>query len=269
MKKIIFLITLSMLIFTSCEDNSQNALNNTNLFSSLTSATNIPSVNDFLDIYDQSELTGIVILQTKKYNVSNGSLTYNGTETNGNAIFLNNSRTNKATAGQSVIINANPIVEYSKGIYKNSTENELTYNYGADNKIVIAGSGEYPSDTTTFTMTTPIEISNVTFNQNISKSQNLTINWTGGTSGQLAQVNIIINDPINLPVNTTAGIYKKIDNHNRSITLSAQELTSSLVNGLNHIELITYQPTYKTLSNGKKVCYMTMLIHEIDVNVIN
>lgn len=265
-----FLITILFVTLLSCNDNNNVETNDSiNVLSLVGGMTGIPNVDDFINYYDQTDVIGIVLLETRKLDVSFNGNTYNGTELNGSAIFANSSRTSKVSAGQSVNVNGTPLVESSPGVYRNSTEYSLILNYGANNnKAVIQGSTSIPTDSSTFQFPNPITITNISLNQNISKANNLTINWTGGASNQLAQLRLITSDGSLLPIGTVTGIYRMFPNHSNTLTLTTSDL-QSLVNGRNKLELMTYYPVYKTLSNGKKVCYMSKYVHEINVNITN
>lgn len=264
------LISILFVSLLSCNDNNNVENNDSiNVLSLVGGMTGIPNVDDFINYYDQSDVIGIVLLESRKLDVSFNGSTYNGTELNGSAIFANSSRTSKVSAGQSVNVNGTPLVESSPGVYRNSTEYNLVLNYGAtNNKAVIIGSSAIPTDSSMFQFPSPITITNVTLNQNISKANNLTINWTGGASNQLAQLRLITSDGSLLPVGSVAGIYRKYPNHTNTLTLTTTDL-QSLVNGSNKLELMTFYPVYRTLSNGKKVCYMSKYVHEITVNITN
>lgn len=264
------IIAFIMVSFISCNDNNNVETNESkNVLSLVGGITGIPNVDDFINYYDQSDVIGIVLLESRKLDVSFNGNTHSGMELNGSAIFANNTRTEKVSAGQSIIINGIPLVESSAGVYRNSTEYALVLNYVSNNnKAVIEGSSAIPTDSSTFQIPSPITITNISLNQNISKSSNLVINWTGGATNQLAQLRVITSDGSNLPVGSVAGIYRMYSNHNNTLTLSSSDL-NSLVNGNNKLELMTYYPIYRTLSNGKKVCYISKYVHEITVNITN
>ncbi len=124
-------------------------------------------------------------------------------------------------------------------------------------------SGFYVNDSLTYNVVP--NITNITFNQNLSRDSTITVNWTG-TSSDFVLVSINTWDSTGM--NDTVGhtLYEGgYFNNTGSVTLPVTQL----ILGLADVEVRVYTPKFLTLSNGKRVAVVVETGEEITVHIVN
>jgi len=110
-------------------------------------------------------------------------------------------------------------------------------------------------------------ITNITFNQNLSRDSNITVNWTG-TSSDFVQLSVITWDSTGTNDTTGHGIsVGGYYNNTGSATISLHK--DQLELGLADVELRVYTPKFITLSNGKRVAVVVETCEEITVHIVD
>jgi len=232
---------------------------------------------DILSRYDTSNLVGIIDARTEAYHVvthvfpASGRSNWTGTNSWGQAQFMD-------ATGNSLDIGA---VDFNRQFpnIQTSTGPSGSYAYaGNDLPIYTDGTTEnyvmvMPFDTAngrafdSLTYSVVPTITNITFNQNLSRDSNITVNWTG-TSSDFVQLSVITWDSTGTNDTTGHGIsVGGYYNNTGSATISLHK--DQLELGLADVELRVYTPKFITLSNGKRVAVVVETCEEITVHIVD
>jgi hypothetical protein len=270
--KIIISIILSAIILFSCNNDNlttpQNG-NRTPFDPSNSNPSGNPVLDDVLNAYDDPNLVGVIFVEFDSFDKDN-----NGTYTSygSHAFIVDDNRTSGKDIHSNIIVNAHALVtQYNKGDYLLAADEspfEAYFGYNI-NKFLIEGSSNFPEITDSASFASPIEITNISYNQNISKSNDLVINWTGGKANELVQLIMLRRDSV--VMGAKSGTYKSVNSSiGNSMTIPSAQLNSHLENnGIYEIIIKTYDPHYFTMSNGKKICFMGLSRHTINVNIVD
>ncbi len=268
MKKASVLFFLLAFTMISCKDNnSANVLNlKSGMKTLLLPSQMSPDMEDFLNEYDQSNVIGYIALEKKKYDIMHSGNIVHDYSVSSYAFISNDNRDQGRYVGGNITVNASALEQYHLGSYLLVGDGPIDANFGSGTNKFLIETDDFPYTEGTASFASPMQISNLSLNQNISKSNDLTINWTGGKSGELVQISILKKDMI---VNgVPQGTYIKTNSN--SVTISSAQLTACLgENGQYSILLTSYDPTYVDIDGGKKICFIGVYKHEITVNITN
>lgn len=110
-------------------------------------------------------------------------------------------------------------------------------------------------------------ITNIAFNQNLSRDSSIAVTWTG-TSSDYVSVSVLCWDSTG--TNDTIGRGISVGgyfNNTGSATIPVHR--DQLELGLADVELCIYTPKFITLSNGKRVAVMLQTCEEITVHIVD
>jgi len=271
MKKLFFLLsTVSIIFFIGCSEEPTTNTNKKIPVSPIDPqpASN-PIISDVVNNYDMNDLIGVIFIDNYYVDVYNSGSHIQGTRNDAIGFIVNENRTSSLDIGANLIVNGSALaIDYSRNYLLVEDESSFDAYFGTgQNKFFIEQTSNFPGIVDSATFYSPIQITNISYNQNISKSQNLTVNWSGGKSNELVQLLIFRTDTA--IVDAKSGTYKSVTSGN-SITVSSSQLSAHLENnGRYSILLTTYDPNYFTLSNNKKFCVIGRSRYEVTVNIVN
>ncbi len=271
MKNLMFLLcTISIILFIGCsEDTITNNHKKIPVSPIDPQTSSNPIISDVVDNYDMNDLVGVIFIDNYYVDIYNSSSHVQGTRNDAIGFIVDNNRTSSLDIGANLIVNGSALaIDYSGNYLLVADESSFDAYFGTgQNKFYIEQTDTFPGILDSITFSSPIQITNISYNQNISKSQNLTVNWSGGKSNELVQLLIFRTDTA--IVNAKSGTYKSVTSGS-SITVSSSQLAAHLENnGQYSILLTTYDPHYFTLSNNKKFCVIGRSRFEITVNIVN
>ncbi|MES2765845.1 MAG: hypothetical protein V4642_08255 [Bacteroidota bacterium] len=214
--------------------------------------------------YNQENLIGVITLDQYKYNsfsTLNGAPEPND-EVNyyANASFKN--EYNKHISVGAISINGAQLSELGPGTYRAPDAFNFNFN-GEKNLFSVEANTLIPALTGDVTFSEPVTITNLTRGQNISRSQFLTVNWSGSTS-DVAEVIIRSKDIENDTRTEYSGIGGNFDNTGSAV-LGLRPLL--IKKGLADVTVRRFEPKFVTASNGKKVCIMGISQNIVTVNI--
>jgi hypothetical protein len=271
MKKILFsIIFVTILSFGCTEDNMYpNAKNSGGITLSLGSE-NDQVLQNYLGNFDLTNIVGIVELQklyindmdsTTPYQVYTHNVFTNFYDDNGDKLELG-----------SIGVNGKGLIDAGEFSYQlNPQTTNLSLNYGTgSNTIIISDTSGVNILDTTITFNSPLLLSNFSYMQNYSKSQNKTITWTGTDNNSITQFNLRTDSYVRDADTTsnTAGIESYFFTNNGSHVLE-KEIISELKNGKTRIIFTKVELKVLPLTNGKKVAVIGRSTYDSYVNITN
>jgi hypothetical protein len=228
-----------------------------------------PLTNDFLAEYDSQDLQGILFIESKYYNYYQNSSLIDERDENSYAVLLNSSKTDLLSLGTNFVINDSEVKEDSKGYYYLLQNDGSTFNpnFGVGMNYIRVDSNQHFSYLTdSFSLAQVIDLS-LQSGDTISKSQDLTISWSGGAQGELAQC-LIKKEDMDFNQQVGQGAYQK--SMGSQLTFDSLHISNALtLNGEYLLELTVYDPHYVELSNGNKLGVFGVYKHEITIHVVD
>jgi hypothetical protein len=231
--------------------------------------------NSILSRYDTSNLVGLIEPRNEIYHiithVSSGQSNWSGTQSGGEAQFVD-SNGNAFDIGAVVFNRQFPNIPSPSGSptgsYAYIGDSLPIYTDGSTKNYVMvhAFNGANGSAFDSLTFGVVPSITNITFNQNLSRDSTITINWTG-TSGDFVLASIYTWDSTGMTDTnghtlSVGGYY----NNTGSVTFPVNH---QLVKGLADVEVLVYTPKFITLSNGKRVAVIVKTGEEITVHIVD
>ena len=231
--------------------------------------------SSILSRYDTSNLVGLIEPRVEAYqivtHVSSGQSNWTGTkrwgqaqfiDTNGNALDIGTIIFNQQFPNISSS-SGNPTGSYgfvgdSLPVYTDGTTENLV--------MVLPFNSANGSAIDSLTYSVVPNITNISFNQNLSRDSTITVNWTGTSSDFVL---LSINTWDSTGMNDTTGKNLSVGgyyNNTGSVTIP---VNNQLIKGLADVELRVYSPQFITLSNGKRVAVIVETCQEITVHIVN
>ncbi len=235
------------------------------------------TLEELIGQYNGNNVAGVIELYNWNYDILRQTIP--GTSpwesrtfvsSNGEADFFDVSLGTLTSAG---IMTVNDVFfkEIQTGIYQDwslSGEPKLETYFGTGvNEIFVSGTDEISPYQGTVSFSQAPLITNISRGQQVSRSADLPILWTGSNSGYV-EIGIDADNAISNPQEgQIAGIVKFIDNTGTS-SLSVSGL-QKLPNGIVEVYVWQYDPVPITLSNGQQVYVVGMSIHEVSIELVN
>lgn len=259
------------IIISSCNDNnlSTSSTNNNQYILAKAISGNFgnPFAEDFKKKYNNDRLIGVISMENIHYNILDLNDSIDSFSQLNYAVFVDDNQKQSISINNLININNTQII-YKNGIYESNSEIPSILNFPGTNKIFIKGIGLIEEDSIIVeTKSKPIKITNISFNQNISRNQDLEVIWSGGKVSELAQMFLFPKKNIGIITSSSLNYVSKL-NSNNSLTISSSEL-KKLQTGTYYLLLYTYEPTYKTLRNGKQILAMSVFAYQLEFNLIN
>ncbi len=267
MKYITKIITILVLIpfLFSCNDDNPVVSSKSKHFS-LLSGGNISNVSSLMEtyLYDQ-DLVGIIEFTSTKRN----DLSWNYFPGDVKVLSEYNGIINEAYAGfrdqsdqpfslENIVINARLLREYSKGAYSDVGPDNfsLYFDGSTSNKYYLEclNNSLIPDsvyDQVLFS--NRIEITNVQRYDTVHASQGLHLTWSGGASTGKVVVDFNINDYSEGSMDQSPGFYHLVENTGNYTIDPVYFQFAGPRNKYFDIEIRSYEPIIRTLSNGKKI----------------
>ncbi len=273
----VFVAMITCLIATSCtEDTPSVSTEDADKVNPILTAGR-HTLEELVDQYSGSNVAGVINLYEWNYDILRQSVPGSSpwesrtfVTSSGDATFFNLAQQTLTSAG---IITVNDIFfkELQTGSYQDwslSDEPGLDVNFGIGaNKVFLAGTTDIPRTEETVSFASAPVITNISRGQQVSRSADLHVLWTGSNSGYV-EVGINADNAIAEPqTGQTSGIVQFIDNDG-SATLSTSGL-QSLPNGIVEVYVWQFEPVPVALSNGQQIFIVGMSIHEVSIELID
>jgi hypothetical protein len=129
-----------------------------------------------------------------------------------------------------------------------------------------SGNSSYGSASDSLLYSVVPTITNITFNQNLSRDSTITVNWTG-TSSDYVSVSIYTWDSTG--ANDTKGHALSVGSYYNNTGSATLLSNNQLIKGLADVEVRIFTPKFITLSNGKRVAVMLQTCEEITVHIVD
>lgn len=276
-KMMLLLLSISLLFLSSCTDDSIKAskiINNSNA-SNITKIKNkfaYQSNNRVSEILEKYFLDGRIIgvleLISTEYNSLGYKKNNSGIKEFYDCVTISNfsyagfrNSSNEPLSVNNLLVNATLMREYAKGAYSKNDPNELElfFNGVNPNKYFIEGKPNTVVPDTVVdkvVFANRVKITNIRKGQIFSKSQDIVVNWTGGSSKSIIKIEISGNDPFENKKEFCAGFYDIAENTGTHI-ISSEKLHLSNIGPTDRyfdITITSYEPIIKRLPNGYKIC---------------
>ncbi len=264
MRNLILMLVITFVLMLSTSCNNDNPTNNSGKTFPLLSGASLTKMSDVILSYlNDPNLVGVIEFESRKrndYTINwyNGVIDYrpyDGIDNYADATFRDLS--NAPFSVENLLINASLLREYAKGAYSKVGTDLLELNFGATaNKYYIECLNNSLLPDSTYdqvTFSNRIELTNLVRNDTISKSQGRIISWIGGYLNEKVEVSVHGTNFEEHSSNFSPGFYNLVDN------TGSYEITPLLLSNIGptnryfDIEITSYEPIVRTLSNGKKI----------------
>lgn len=276
MNKILSLLIIVLtLSFFGCENEnttSSQKIDSRNFLN--LGSQNDPVLTAYINSFDWSGVSGVITLQKTFTNDMDGSTPYQAFTNNGYARFYDLTTGEKRNMDL-IAFNDLGLVNIDNFEYQihPSEISNLILNYGTStNNIYIL------QDSTTnilldsnISISSPIQLTGFTYNQNVSKNSNFSINWSGSLPTTSVTQFSLRTDSSLRDVDTTsnvAGIRMGYCDNTGSFTL-VKEAMANLRLGKTRILANKIELKMINLSNGQKVCLVANSTYDSYVNITN
>ncbi len=269
MKYSLISIIIVCLITMSCSDNStsyKNPLGNLNIYlgndTSLTFA-------DIVGNYDTTDVIGLITLKNEYedfylfqssnpifYDVNNARAYFfdpddQATMRECAGIYVNNLQLHELHTGSKNYITSGDVDEGTG----------LVLNFGSGYNNIKIDSNQYiPSVDTNISFSSKIRITNLDRGDSVNKNNNITVNWSGNSTGYVGLSIITVVDSSLSNIN----IGHALLSNSGSFTLTSSVL-DEFPDGPHDLILVRYEPKFITLSNGQKISVIGETTHKITI----
>jgi hypothetical protein len=264
-------LILGISLIFSCQEND-TPFSNTNsrgILSSLLPSN--PIFDDLIAQYDTTDITGLIDIRYE--NVNYFELNYSSTFLPDSTIspinyegldieatFFDNHLGNTLEI-DSLLFEGEMFQErFLNGRYMYYLEDESVFSWADTNHLSLDSNSNFVGfDENVYFSDKPI-ISNISTGDTLSKSSNLTINWSG-SSGDYAQITV---SKAELPSTSSVNGHGNFTEDDGSYIIPSTEV-SQYDSGKFIISVLTYEPEFITMSDGKKVCVLVQAECRISV----
>lgn len=263
------------LLIVSCDDNSIDNKKG-NILDLITTTGTGNSFDEIIANWDNGNLTGVISIRKQNRNdyviLTHQGVqqkdSYDGWEATSYAGLFSNYSASSAINVLDFAINAMDMQRYAKGAYSIANYMDFEANFGGGQNIIyIEPKDNFPGLIDSVIFDNELIISNVSRDDTIRRSDDVTINWTGGATNGKVKVDFTITDGFadGLDDDNTGFSYY-CDNTGTAKLFSS--LLSSLENdGCYNLTVTSYEPVYRTLSNGKQILIIGESSHRVTVNL--
>lgn len=267
-KSLIWLAALLTMLIISCNESTDiNSVKN-NPYPEY-SPPGPYSWNDILQKYNQTNVLGYIKLVRYDAKIFQGTdigdtIPVDAINIHANATFFD-ADYNYEDAGQ-FLFNGNQFIAFDIGEYSyDASMDEMDiYFDGRWNKFKNESPSDFPLFVDSVKFNAPINVTNIQRGDHISRSSDLTIQWTG-TNNDIVGI-FLSSSPFQEPTDSTdlAELINIVVDNNGSYTIPASRLTY-FTRGFAHLILTSYQPRFVTVSDGSKI--LILGVSEQDITV--
>jgi len=278
MKQLLILSFITVIFFSGCKENP-TSIDNSPLYNLIVDGTEYLTAEQVHQYYQQASSIGIIRLLRIEYNTCGwrsdgtyGPYDFYPSELT-DAIFWNSG--SSVNIGDHFELNEMPIKQYADGtVYSNLGGDYAAPIYfgGGINRFEFLDNSWFEGFKDSLTFTSPIHITNIERLDTVYSNNDLTLNWTGGSSQGKIKVAILASRLVDNYVynGEITGIqYFITPNSNKSITIPKQILqqlnTTYAIGNFYNISLTTAEPKTIITPNNKIISVLGVSRHEVAV----
>jgi hypothetical protein len=263
-----FLTALLTFLIVSCNESTENNSIKNNPYPKFTPPGGY-SWDDILQKYNQTNVLGYVKLERYDYKIYQGTdigdtIPIDAIDIYANATFFDENY-NYVDAGQ-FLFNGNQFIAFDIGEYSyDASLDEMDiYFDGTWNKFKNESPSDFPLFVDSVQFKAPINVTNIQRGDHISRSSDLTIQWTG-INNDIVGI-FLSSSPFQEQTDSTdlAELYNIVVDNNGSYTIPANKLTY-FTRGFASLILTSYQPRFVTVSDGSKILVLGVSSQNITV----
>ncbi|ROL61003.1 hypothetical protein D9V86_08010 [Bacteroidetes/Chlorobi group bacterium ChocPot_Mid] len=266
-----FFLTLTIIFAILMFSCNESIKNNNNPKGPDFTPPGVYSWNDILQKYNQTNVLGYIMVErfdAKIYQGIDTTKLVDAVEIYANASFFDEDY-NFISAGQ-FLFNANQFIEFETGKYSYDPTLDVMDIYfdGTWNKFKNESPSDFPLFVDSVQFNSIINITNIQRGAHISRSNNLTVQWTG-TNDDVVGI-FLDSHPFQGPTDSTdlAQTTGAVVDNTGSFTIPASKL-AFFRRGIAYLTIISYQPRFVTVSGGSKICILGVSRQEITIHIDN
>lgn len=274
-KKVALIIVIAGFMFSCKEEGVENSSSMLNSLS--TDEYELPFV---LSQYDTTVSGKIEITEERiKINISDTGQSSNYRESIRNsvhAVFYDSSGTGSVFAGNLTVnntaIDTFPSVNYWGWGSENNANNLNVHIDGSPNHIYKNANQYFAEIDTNISFNTFIEITSHQYDDNIDKTNDLTINWSGTAPSHYVKIQLSqqlsnkVSEVDSIQVGDSFGSISFFTDNDGSHTISSSEL-SALQSDKYKLSVTSYTPKYINMPNNEEVVVIGSSKHQFSVNL--